>query len=242
MRGLIFGNSHVGALYSCWAQAKQIDADFYAIPGGGGPNVTLEGDRIFPSRENADVQSTIRGVQEDGLSLTDYDYVAFCSMGLAAVREEYPGHILNRFLLAEYTTLESKGSSPVSRAVLAKCMQRAHEHYPAMATLRKIRTLFDGPILATPVPIPVVSLLKDDHPLRYSYGMNIIKFTSWIASFQLEMIRSASENIDIEVLDYPNMDWVNAGSTPEEYATRDAWHMNRAYGELLLNQIHGALS
>lgn len=243
MKGLVFGNSHVGAVRLGWDQSRSIDLDFYSIPGGGGPNVHLKDGRIFPNRKDAKLLSTIEGVHDGGLDLSGYDYVVFCSLGLGAVREAFPSNILRKLSLAEFMRPESGETMPVSRAFLDKAVREAFSKLMAVAALRAARTVFDGPILCAPTPIPVVPELEKNHPLRRVYGPDIADFTAWFAATQLEIIGEFADTLGLKVLDYPDLAWVAAGSTPGEYicTTNDPWHMNAAYGRLVLDQVRSAL-
>lgn len=243
MKGLFFGNSHIGAIRSGYSIKSALDVDFYAVLGGGGPNVNLEGGRVYPKNQNAIVHSTIEDVQDEGLDLSGYDYIVFCSLGFSAVRDANKGNPLLYYLLAEFAKPGSADIRPVSRAVLGQVMRRFFYNQPAIKTLSMLKSQLGAQILCAPFPIPVVSELQEGDPLRRFYGASVADFTMWYSEFQSELVREFTDAQDINYLDYPEPTWVGAGSTPKEYVSpTDAWHMNSAYGRLVLDQVAAALS
>lgn len=242
MRGLVFGNSHVGAVRAAWGKTQSADLDLYAIPGGSGPNIKIVDGRIHPRREDGKVLSSIEDVETQGLDLSAYDYIAFCSLGLPAVRETFHTNILRKISLADLKLDTSKESLAVSRDFMKSAIECVLFRTPGAYAIRQIRRVFKGPILCVASPIPVVSRFEEDHSLHKMYGPSTHAFISWYSKTQLSLLRKLAASIDsgIVVLDFPDPAWADAGSTPEEFGTADPWHMNVAYGELLLDQFRAA--
>ena len=216
MKGLVFGNSHVAAVLEGWRKARPIDVDFFAVPWGGGPGIAIIDGRIFPSGADMKVQTNIKEARTDGLDLSPYDYIAFCSLGLYAVRERFLRHVLRELSLAELKRADSHENLPVSEALLEKAVRVAFSEIPAVTALRGVRSLFDGPIICAPTPLPVVDRLDDAHPLRRLYGSAVAEFISWFGTRQLELMREFAGSLEptLTILDFPNMAWLTAGATP----------------------------
>ncbi len=241
MKGLVFGNSHVGAVRRAWDDNSSVDVDFYAIPGGVGPHVKLEAGRIYPNDEKQP-RSSIKGVEKRGLDLSRYDFIAFCSLGLGALRQKTPmDRILRQISLAEFTQPQSNETLPVSRAYMYKAVQNAVLGLSGAESLRVVRSVFDGPIVCAPKPIPVLSAMEETHPLRRVYGGHVADFTTWFATAQSKIVNGFAETLGIDAVGYPDPAWVDAGGTPDQYAGRsdDPWHMNPAYGALVVQQVQG---
>lgn len=244
MRGLILGNSHVGAVREGWVESRPIDVDFYAVPGAQGPNLKLDDGLFFPARKNGLVRSTVEGARDAGLDVRGYDYIVFCNLWLGAVREEFTWHVLRQLSLGEFSRPDIEETMPVSRAFLHQAIVQSFSNMPAAAALRAIRTVYDGPVMCVPGPIPVVEALEKAHPLRRIYGKDLAAFMAWSADTQIKIFRDFAEPLGYTVLDYLDPSWCATGSTPTEYVStdNDPWHMNAAYGSRVIKQVQETLA
>ena len=246
MKGLIFGNSHVGAIREGWALDKQKEMDFFAIPGGGGPNVRTEAGRLFPARKDARVISSIFEVESEGLDLAPYDYVAFCSFGFGAARPSNHWHILRVLSLARMAKAEQDGTTAVSEAFFKKAMAMTFSNQQGFKALRQIARLFRGPVICVPAPLPIAAELEPDNLLRTIYQDDLLKFLSWCGGVQMAQLQEILQDVDgdIRLLEFPEMSWLTSGTTPSDYIsdTKDPWHVNGRYGRLVLKQIQRSLA
>ena len=82
MRRLVIGNSHVAALRAA-AVPGDADVDWFAIPGGYGPALRVEGLRLWPADPAAGLSLALSQPWNPrvGLDLSAYDQVLFSAAG-----------------------------------------------------------------------------------------------------------------------------------------------------------------
>lgn len=246
MKGLVFGNSHVGAIRLGSRQVKTPKLDFYSIQGGNEPNVKIIDGRIFPAKPTERLYTTLGSAETDGLDLSPYDFILFTSLGYGPIRERYPQNLLRKVALVEHRQPGATETIPVSRGFLENAMRVVFSRKPGLAAIRQLRSIFRGPMFCAPLPLPVMSRIGEDHPLRRTYGPEAETFITWFASIQLKLIHEALGDLDpeITILKHPDPAWLAAGALPAEYisANGDTWHANGRYGTLVLEQVCAALS
>jgi len=65
-------------------------------------------------------------------------------------------------------------------------------------------------------------------------------FLGWYYRTQISLITTCAGPLDAHVL-APQPAFIEAGQTPSKFGTPDPWHMNTAYGRLVLKQVCAAL-
>lgn len=247
MRICIYGNSHVSALKEAMDHREKIDGvdvEFYAVPGGRGPNIALHNGRLKPKRPKAIVQSTVSGAEAAGLELAMFDVIVFCGLGLPAHKAKADGHLLNHLKLARFASNPSSGRQLVSEAVMAMCIDQDLREAPGSQGFRLVRSAFPGRLLAITRPLPTRRLFtpRDStaSDLPDQYGDQVGDFLAWYFAKQNESARSIAVDLDAQVVTPPEP-FLHAGFTPDEYGSSEAWHMNKFYGQLMLDRTLAVL-
>lgn len=249
MKICVVGNSHAAALKSALAVADNAAGariDFFVMPGGAGPHLLAEGGRLFPAPARKDkVFSTIPGAIVDGLDLEKFDAVMISAAGLPSHRNGDPGHILNRLALASHIQDGATDLQGVSEAVMKDAIKHALEASPGFQAISLIRSAFSGRFLIqlSPLPTRAVAAYKVagemGSNLASQYGDRLGSFLSWYSRRQIELISARAEQLDAHVL-APDPGFVEDGFTPNKFRTPDPWHMNTAYGRLVLRGVYRA--
>lgn len=244
MKILILGNSHVQAVRACNPGGAGLDLQYYAVPGGAGPRLERRGERLWPFNPDAPVMTDVPDAAAQGLDPRPFDVIAFCSLGIGAVRPEYPDHLLRNVGLAELMEPGESQVMPLSRRVLLDHLVSAFiDQLAARRTLARLREIYAGPIVVAPMPLPATGLFQADHPLPQTYGDRCGSFLSLIGQQVLSFLQAmASGDPALTALDYPDPAWLAQGATPDEFVNHpgDPWHMNAAYGALVFDQIRRA--
>lgn len=253
VRVLVIGNSQVAALRAAVADALPEgrtgaarhggnDYLFYAQFGGGGPNLYARDGRLAAPRVLTGSFTTIPdGRVEDGLALEGFDAIVVSAVGLRADRSD-PRHLLSGPDVADLAV--APGVRSVSRGLFARMVGFETVDAPQWRAILAIRSLFSGPLLFQPFPLPTEGVLaRDDFASARRYGPRTGEF---LALYYREMMRATRANAaalspPAVVMPHPDPAWTEAGFTAAAYGTRDPWHMNAHYGALVLDQVAAAL-
>lgn len=251
MRLCVVGNSHAAALKGAVAideTAANVRFDFFVMPGGLGPHIHADGHRLFVDARLLDkVFSTVPGAVADGLDLAAFDAVMICASGLPAHRNGSASHVLNQLALGAFTEASAGKRQRVSEAVMTLAIEAALHDAPNLAAIRTIRSIYSGPLLVQVCPLPTRALAAyrpasdTGSDLAVQYGDRVWPFLSWYYRHQIEIIDAFAASLSACVL-APDEDFVEAGFTPTKYRTPDPWHMNTAYGRLVLRQALAELA
>ena len=250
MKLCVVGNSHAAALKGALdadGGGASVDLSFYVMPGGAGPNLRIDGKRLLPAPLNKDkVFSTVPGAGTHGLDLSLFDVVVVCAVGLPAHRNGDAAHILNRLALGSLIQNASVDRQIVSEAVMASEMENVLRASANQQTIQLIRSVFSGRIIVQVCPLPTraISAYKvtseRGSDLATQYGDNVWTFLGWYYRTQISLITTCAGPLDAHVL-APQPAFIEAGQTPSKFGTPDPWHMNTAYGRLVLKQVCAAL-
>lgn len=251
MKLCIVGNSHAAAFKSALAaddRAAGVSVDFFVMPGGTGPHLYKESASLFPDPLKKDkVFSTISGAITDGLNLASFDAVMLCAAGLPSHRNGDPDHILSRLALGSVVHAPAWGRQIVSEAVMASAMESALHASPNFASIRLIRSVFSGPLIVQVCPLPTRALAaykpegEKGSNLAMLYGDRVWSFLSWYYRGQVRLISAFADSLGASMIP-PEDGFLDAGFTPGKYGTPDPWHMNTAYGRLILKRALAALA
>lgn len=251
MKLCVIGNSHAAALRSALAadgSAAGAHVDFFVMPGGSGPHLHAEANRLFPAPSQKEKTfATIAGAVSDGLDLGVFDAVLLSAAGLPSHRNGDPGHILNQLALASLVQGQTTNRQPVSEHVMASAMTSVLQASPNFEAIRLVRSVFAGQVIIQVCPMPTRAIAaykvegERGSDLASQYGDRVWSFLSWYYRQQISIIRACAETIGAQVVS-PNDSFLEAGQTPSKYGTPDPWHMNTAYGRLVLHQALGLTS
>lgn len=237
MRIAVIGNSHAGAVKQALthdATRYPHDFDFFVQTGGNAPRLERRDNRLYPISG-----TTLTGFGKDELreevDPASYDAILFVSAGLPAHRLQFRQHLFNSVLHAGFAVQSYKGHQSVSGDVFALMIAHRLLTQPTMDSLRLIRGLFAGPlvIVTTPVPGPNLDVAPTQCDLPQQYGPNLNAFMSWYFDQQVRVIAAEADRLGAMILPPPEA-FLAAGVTPDEFCSRDRWHMMHDYGHLIL--------
>lgn len=251
MKLCVVGNSHAAALKSALAvdaAAVGVHADFFAMPGGSGPHLHARDGRLFPSsvmREK--LFTTVAHAAEEGLDLGAFDAVMICAAGLPSHRNSDANHVLNRLALAALAHDAVGDRQPVSEAVMLRTMETVLHASPNFEAIRLVRSVYSGPIIVQVCPMPTRAIAaykvegERGSNLAAQYGDRVWSFLSWYYREQSRLISAFAQLLDARTIPLEET-FLGTGFTPGKYGTPDPWHMNTAYGRLVLKGALAALA
>jgi hypothetical protein len=246
----VVGNSHAGALKSALAvgEAAGEQVDFFVMPGGSGPHLHAEGGRLFPVPSRKDkVFSTLPGATAEGLDLYGFDAVMISAAGLPSHRNGDASHILNQLALGSLAHDLKANQQAVSEAVMTSAMESVLHASPNLEAIRLVRSVFPGQLIIQVCPLPTRAIAaykvegERGSNLAAQYGDKVWQFLSWYYRTQISIIRAYADTLGAHII-APDDSFLEAGQTPSRYGTPDPWHMNTAYGRLVLKQALAPIS
>ena len=253
MRLCVIGNSHVAALRAGLDRSglrRAGSVDWFAIPGGYGPALVLDGWRLRARDPAARVETSVDHDPAVGLDLSVYDQVLFSAAGLPAARRSFVNHVLVAQAHAGWlrdgtgpadVAATARGSArPVSAAVLSLAIAGALRPMHGLRSLGDLARALPGRITVQPVPLPVRGVLSQpDCPLGGLYGDDAGPFLAWAWRVQQAQIGAMLADLGARagLLNLPDPAWLGDGFTPDAYAEGDdGWHLNADYGARVLDQ------
>jgi hypothetical protein len=237
LRIAVIGNSHAGAV----KQALAHDAsryphtfDFFVQTGGNAPKLELRDGCLYPA-DGASLVGAARGETHAKFDPASCDAILFVALGLAAHRQLLANHLLNNFLHAGFAAQPYQDHQSVSGDVLALMIERRLLTQPSTTSLQLTRSVFAGPLVIVTTPLPGSGLEGGQFPcdLPAQYGPRLNAFLSWYFYQQVRVIAAQADRLGAMILPPPE-EFLVAGVTPDEFCSRDRWHMSRAYGHIIL--------
>jgi hypothetical protein len=241
----IVGNSHTAALRGALPRNLSFGDtlfDFFAIPGGNGPRLRAELGKLFRANDQDKLISSVPNTDKDGLSLKGYSAVLMSAAGIMAARPQTEFHLLNRFGHAGFMVSSSRPA--ISGALFSRCIRAALESGEFLRAISVVRSVFTGPVYVQTWPLPSPAVLDPNHSiLSELYGDAAYVFLSWYFREQIAHFQDLVSALPgpIQFL-HPSSIWLEAGVSPEAFASPDPWHLNKIYGALVLRQLNEHLS
>jgi len=233
MKVCVVGNSHVAAIRSAWAEGSSPltahHVDFFAVARG---DPAVAAGHLVVSGA-ATVHSTVG----DRLDLSAYDAILVSAVGNFAVRNQHPHPLLAMALPQWHCTLPK-----VSASVFRRCVRHGLGEFAWVSLALQIAEAARGRTYLQPWPLPAPDVAADpDWKLGKLHGSGVAGVLSTYFKVQDEELRDMLGSRG-EVLPYPRQEWLDGGFTPAEFGTRDPWHMNAAYGRIVLQQLADRLA
>jgi hypothetical protein len=254
MKVCVIGNSHINGikLAASSAQYADLDLDFYAVPGGGGPWFKFREGRMFayvpPGRQ---LFTTIEGADRSGVDLSEYDAVVFSAVGMFPATNPMLSKVENHPLAAvrcPHWSPDSGGaaslegltlvSATVFDYVVLSYLRRAHTVQSAIS----VAAQYGGRMFWQAMPAPGVAV-RDDAGWKVNALYGAKGPLAWYEFFQaqnlgLRQIASeAGQHVAILEVGQP----VEGGFMKEAFSAYDHWHGSRMYGELTMEALIAAL-
>jgi len=249
----IVGNSHVAALKQSTFSLNCTTLDYYAIPGGGAPDLIVINGKVFPDYKSdkgvtypnfepgAWVISNIPYVEMNGLNLNSYDLILYCGVGLPALRSSNKNP-LNQVLCYPFLPKNHEKTTCnkhiVSQNSYKELLFDELEYTANLCTLKLLHENFKGDIVLQHFPVPSRTLLTQKD-FDYSGSSSIPKFIKWYYEQQINFVKKLIGEYDnvsylfdvFELVDESGMTGLKFGSPS------DAWHMNDLYGDEVLKRL-----
>jgi hypothetical protein len=252
MRICIIGNSHAAALKLALGRSSVIGNctfDFYVVPGGHGPQLTLDGGRLRPLAADGPIQSTVPGAVLNGLDLGPFDALVVSACGLVAARNEnvVPNpacHPLGTVFLANCVATGEMpapaGKQFASIAVFEAVVESYVRQHASTQFARLLAGSFRGKVLLQPWPVPNRALRENSSwfiNVAYGSAGQQVWHDFVLAQYHALEAVTAELGSSFTLLPYPLPDPLREGFVAAELCETDPWHGNEKYGELVLTQV-----
>lgn len=242
MRRLVIGNSHVAALRAAGVACGD-DVDWFAISGGYGPALRVEGQRLWPADPAAVLSLDLHRPWDPaaGLDLAAYGQVLFSAAGPPAARAAFARHPLVALALATWADpADDSGAALVSQAVYRLVLARALRPQHGVQAVLALGAVLGERLTVQPVPLSSAGVVDADGGwLRRRYGAQAGAALAWAWAAQHQGLRErlAAQAPSARCLGLPDPDWLQSGFTPDVWADpTDGWHMNARYGAAVMRQ------
>jgi len=238
IRIALLGNSHIFAWKRAWnligRAYPEVDLVFFAAAGTQLECCEPEGDRLVFKRE--DVARWIELTSGGPRELVAADYDAFCVVGLSF--GIYPVTQLYWYWRAD----SHQGKDDRFRLVSDACFQDAVDDLLkgslAMTIVGRLRRITDKVIWLAPQPAPSEIIRTSDYsPVRPKFATAATDAPSLRAAYEEASRRLAAD--DLIVLEQPRATLASPILSKDKYrnpigATPDFFHLNDAYGKLVI--------
>ncbi|MDG1373276.1 MAG: hypothetical protein P8Q48_24110 [Paracoccaceae bacterium] len=245
---LIAGNSQSGALKSClndgsYSPEGKIDIGFHVVPGGVGPNLSVENDRLVVTSFDPKQPPFFAPADVPDTPLSEYDAVIVSALGYIDGGFTYKNAIPRQGLIAEFDPKPNEEvSNLITPAVFQEVMQEGFLRHTGFMFLKKLSESYSGKIVVQPFPyISDYVLEREDWALRQLYsdykGAN--RFMVETRGIVLEEI---CERYGATLLPMPATDVAEQGFTPRDLMNdHDALHAKASYGAMVWKEIEGCV-
>lgn len=242
MKCLVVGNSHVAALRAAGAP-DGVTVDWFAIPGGYGPALRVDGNRLWPADPDKALSLDLAEPWDAavGLDLSTYDRVLFSAAGPPAARAAFANLPLVALTLAGWADAGEDQRSPrVSQAVYRLALARSLRPQHGVLAMLALGAQLGDRLTVQPVPLPSHRVVDAEGGwLRQRYGPDAGAALAWAWSAQQHCLRARLADCApmARWLELPDPRWLDAGFTPNDLADPDdGWHMNAGYGRAVMRQ------
>jgi hypothetical protein len=239
MRLLIVGNSQAGVLKTAHDANPSIlgfDPFFYVVPGGTGPYMKAENDRMIVTGTIEGYPPRIHPPEADS-PLSTFDAVVVSALGYADGGWRYQNPITSSAFVPDFgpTAMGELASPAAFRLIVHGGLQQQL----GFLFLDSLRATYSGPIIIHPFPRLCERLQhREDWQLRRDYT-DYLGMHRLIERARCEFLTSKSEALNATLLPFPFDDpwWTPADMMRDD----DMVHVNAKYGTLVLQQVADAL-
>lgn len=234
---LVIGNSQVGALKEGYysIQDNYLNANFWSIPGGGGPNIDIDASGNLLGSEHVISDCLLHNT--DSLQFRDYDILLISGVGIPAIRTS--NETLHRSAVpASFATgdLSSLKRSLVSQNCYAEMVRYSIALYPSFQNIHKIRNNYSGRLMVQMFPLPTKGVFSQSDSDMDVYGDHALSFLAWYYKLQNSILLEECRRLGAELIEYPSS-WMDQGLTPDQFSSNDAWHMNLEFGKFFFADL-----
>ena len=86
------------------------------------------------------------------------------------------------------------------------------------------------------LPLPTEIVLCEPGYDMDVYGDHALTFLAWYYKIQELILLEECERLSAELIKYPP-NWMDLGLTPDQYSSKDAWHMNAEFGRFFFENL-----
>jgi hypothetical protein len=253
MKILITGNSQAGCLKRALDSSSEDQypslkkADWIVVPGGWGPSLKLNNERI--EIHNFDPRHPPRYHPSESILNTlvgEYDLIVVSALGYIDGGFKYLNPISTIANISP-AGLEVRDDSIAPVPVSGSCFYEiaAAKFCPGMVGfnfLRQLRNSFGGKIIVQPFPLLSEEILnRDDWHLARIYK-DPVAANQFMLKIKDDFLSSICSELSCCLLSYPNSQWREAGFSPREYIhAYDCHHPTDSYGALILAQLESQI-
>jgi hypothetical protein len=236
------GNSHLAAFKLGWAQIcglhKGVHIDFFGAAASAMRYLEVDGDRLVPTTEDTRQQMINTGGKDE--IRNDYDAYILVGMGLGIV------HLVNAYRFHRPANLFDGETQVVSDDFVAKLRIHLIDRSAAVLNLRRLRKISNAPMFVALNPYPTSDVLRLPGFEVWNNLPVIADCQHYLGNILQRECRHAT------VIEQPEITLASKYLTKPEYTrnaellkgagTRaanagDPWHMNAAYGAIMLGSI-----
>jgi hypothetical protein len=240
VRVLIVGNSQAGVLKSAHDANPGIlgvDPFFFVVPGGTGPYMRAEDDRMIVTGTIEGFPPRINPPEADS-PLSTFDAVVVSALGYADGGWRYQNPITTSAFVPDFSPKAT--GELASPAAFRQIVYGGLQKQLGFVFLDSLRATYRGPIILQPFPRLSERLPeREDWQLRRDYD-NFLEMHHLIERARCDFLSAKAKELDIVLLPFPFEDpwWTPATMMRDD----DMVHVNVKYGSLVLEQIAHALN
>ena len=247
MKALFLGNSHQNCVKSAAerSSSKAIEVRCVNVfPPRLGASLALEDGALAPTSSEVVIRTDIDLVDSNRIELGDYDVFVIAALGTGSPRPEGAGAVGNLVRHAEFASELDDGPPVVSDAVFTALLESMIDNEETISFASRIRKETGRPVFFLQWPLPCIEALdpKTSNFVKY-YGARAEDALRWYGRTTDRIARNAEHNFGdgVRLLKTIPPEWSEEGLSPSSFGTVDPWHLNAAYGKMVLESVQEAM-
>ena len=250
MKILIAGNSQSAALKIAHDTNPEIfskigEVFFYVIPGGEGPYLKVENDKLILTSSNKDWHPYAAPASTPDMPVSSFDAVMISALGYIDGGYLYKNAFLDVGILPEFEPLEElKDKEIISDHCYQKIVTshwRNNTHGFSFA--KSLQESFKGKVFVQPFPRVSSALQNNNWWLRKCYK-NYLGAHQFFSNAKDFSLRTLADEMGFNLLSYPTLteDDAKSAFTPEHLMTDDCLHPKPEYAAIILKELASSLA
>lgn len=247
MKALFLGNSHQNCVKTAAerSSSKAIEVRCVNVfPPRLGASLALEDGALAPTSSEVVIRTDIDLGDSNRIELDDYDVFVIAALGAGAPRPEGSSAVGNLVRHAEFASELGDGPQVVSETVFTAMLEAMIDDEEIISFASRIRNETKRPVFFLQWPLPCIEALdpKSSNFVKY-YGARAEDALRWYGRATDRIARNAERNFGegVRLLKTIPPEWSAEGLTPSDLGGVDPWHLNAAYGKMVLEGIQEAM-
>jgi len=210
-----------------------IKVDVFAIPDGCGPRINInDNGSLEPCAGRA-----ITNMDNALPNLHDYDAIVVSSAGIHAARNNSPHPLKEGILTGLSPTADAiRSQRPISQSLFEGCVSSTLSSTGSVRLIKSLSAQFRGKLLVQICPLPAESVRNDQRWFYWDYYSSLDAWKYFI-ELQHQYLGKLCEETGAILLPHPVSGALEELFNPAVYSSKDPFHMNQEYGELVKEQI-----